>query len=184
MEKVIVTVVGPDRPGIIARVAGLLYRRQGNLENVSQTILQSVFSGTFIVQLPEDISPEELARELRDAVAPLDLKAYVDRYQAPAADSDPGKSDPYVITTRGPDQKGLVARITAILAAYRVNVTDLKAVFKGGDDPDDNIMIYEVDVPHTTDRRVLTSALKAKAAQLDLTINIQHRRIFEAINRI
>ena len=184
MGKVVVTVVGPDRPGIIASVAGLLYRLQGNLENVSQTILQSVFSGTFIVDLPQAVTLEILAGELRQAVAPLDLKAYVDTFRPPSENWAPEASDPYVITTRGPDQKGLVARITAVLAAHKVNVTDLQAVFKGGDDPDDNIMIYEVDVPHAADRQALQSDLQAKARQLDLQINIQHRRIFEVIHRI
>lgn len=184
MGKVVVTVVGPDRSGIIAKVAGLLFRLEGNLENVSQTILQSVFSGTFIVQLPGEVSKDLLVRELSRAVAPLDLKAYVDDFVTPGEDLTLVGSDPYVITTRGPDRKGLVARITAILAAHKVNVTDLQAVFKGGDDPDDNIMIYEVDVPADADGQALQAELRAKAAQLDLQINIQHRRIFEAIHRI
>ncbi|MGB5987998.1 MAG: ACT domain-containing protein [Desulfobacterales bacterium] len=184
MEKVIVIVVGPDRPGIIAAVSGLLYRLEGNLENVSQTILQSVFTGTFIVSLPGKITLAELSQELHKIAAPLHLKAYVDEFTVPEGGAGEPASDPYVITTRGPDQKGLVARITAILAAYEVNVTDLQAAFKGGDDPDDNIMIYEVDLPRGVDRRIFTEALREKALQLDLQINIQHRRIFEAINRI
>ncbi|MGD1999862.1 MAG: ACT domain-containing protein, partial [Desulfobacterales bacterium] len=91
---------------------------------------------------------------------------------------------PFVITTKGPDRKGLVAAITEIIARYGVNVTNLQAVFKGGDDPNSNIMIYEVDIPVDIDQQGLYTDLRAKATELSLQISIQHRNIFEAINRI
>jgi predicted amino acid-binding ACT domain protein len=93
-------------------------------------------------------------------------------------------SEPFVITTKGPDRKGLVAAITAIMAAHRVNVTNLQAVFKGGDDPNANIMIYEVDIPNDADQQALRQELMEKARTLSLDISIQHKLIFEAINRI
>nr|WDE41620.1 hypothetical protein [uncultured bacterium] len=77
-----------------------------------------------------------------------------------------------------------MAGITAILAAHRVNVTNLQAVFKGGDDPNANIMIYEVDIPNDADHPVLRKELREKAGALSLDISIQHKRIFEAINRV
>ena len=93
-------------------------------------------------------------------------------------------AEPFIITTRGPDRKGLVARITEVIAGYGVNVANLQAVFKGGDDPDRNIMIYEVDIPSTTDQAALRADLRRVAEKLDLQISIQHRRVFEALNRI
>jgi len=94
------------------------------------------------------------------------------------------ESEPFVVTTKGPDRKGLVAAITAILAAHRVNVTNLQAIFKGGDDPNANIMIYEVDIPSDANHQLLRRELREKALDLSLEISIQHKRIFEAINRV
>jgi glycine cleavage system transcriptional repressor len=45
-------------------------------------------------------------------------------------------------------------------------------------------MIYEVDIPLDLDQDRLRRALKEKAGTLGLEISIQHRNIFEAINRI
>jgi glycine cleavage system transcriptional repressor len=45
-------------------------------------------------------------------------------------------------------------------------------------------MIYEVDIPLATDQKRLENDLREKAGELDLKISIQHRNIFEAINRI
>jgi glycine cleavage system transcriptional repressor len=45
-------------------------------------------------------------------------------------------------------------------------------------------MIYEVDVPLDMDQQKLRQALQVKAQELELQISIQHKNIFEAINRI
>jgi glycine cleavage system transcriptional repressor len=77
-----------------------------------------------------------------------------------------------------------VARVTEVIARHHVNVTNCQAVFKGGDDPNSNIMIYEVDIPPETDQQRLFSELRQKAADLKLQVSIQHREIFEALNRL
>ena len=60
----------------------------------------------------------------------------------------------------------------------------LQAVFKGGDDPNANIMIYEVDIPSDANHQALRRDLREKAMALSLDISIQHKLIFEAINRV
>jgi glycine cleavage system transcriptional repressor len=70
------------------------------------------------------------------------------------------------------------------MADYGVNITNLKAVFKGGDNPLDNLVIYEVTIPGQVVLSDLYQDLEKAAAGLDLQINIQHRHIFEAMNRI
>jgi glycine cleavage system transcriptional repressor len=77
-----------------------------------------------------------------------------------------------------------VAGISEVIAKFGGNITNLQAVFKGGDDPGDNIMIYEIDVPSQIDRQALYRELRSRAKHLKLEIDIQHRNIFEAIHRI
>jgi len=52
MNKVILSILGHDRPGIIAAVSKILFEQNCNIENVSQTILQFEFAGIFIVSMP------------------------------------------------------------------------------------------------------------------------------------
>jgi glycine cleavage system transcriptional repressor len=185
MPKVIISVIGRDRPGIIAAVTGILFEADCNIENVSQTIVQSEFSGIFIASIPGNLLEPELARRLQQGLAAMDLHVFLKPLESVPETGIPSvKSEPFVITTRGPDKKGLVARITRVIADHNVNVTNLQAVFKGGKDPGNNIMIYEVDVPFSCDQKALRRDLRNKAGQLDLVISIQHKRIFEAINRI
>lgn len=184
MKKMIISVLGQDRPGIIAAVTRILFERDCNIENVSQTILQNEFSGIFIVGVPKSLSEMDLHRHLEDGLRPMGLHVF-EKPLSLADDRQPAvESEPFVVTTKGPDRKGLVAAITAIIAAHRVNVTNLQAIFKGGDDPNANIMIYEVDIPKDINHQALRRDLREKALALSLDISIQHKLIFEAINRV
>lgn len=184
MNKVILSVLGHDRPGIVAAVARVLFEQHCNIENVSQTILQTEFAGSFIVNLPPALQLSKLRDLLEKELAQMEMHVHI----KPLADQTPAFAskacEPFVITTKGPDRKGLVAGISAIIARYGVNITNLQAVFKGGDEPGNNIMIYEVDIPVDIDRKDFSRALRAKAKILALSISIQHRNIFETTNRI
>jgi glycine cleavage system transcriptional repressor len=184
MNKAILSVLGKDQPGIVAAVTGVLFAKNCNVENVSQTILQTEFAGIFIVSLSDDLSMETLKQALVAKLQPLDLNVHIKPLRDQTPTSTSTESEPFIITTKGPDRKGLVAGITEVIARYGVNITNLQAVFKGGDEPGDNIMIYEVDVPVDLDQKMLDHELRERAKELLLEISIQHRNIFEAINRI
>ncbi len=184
MSKVLISVLGEDRPGVIAAVTRILYRLDCNIENVSQTILQSEFGGLFIVAIPQNLMPEELHKHLQTELTPLNLSVHVKPIKSTSVERTIVESEPFVITIRGADRKGLVAGVTEVIARHGVNVTNLQAVFKGGDDPRNNIMIYEVDVPIDVNQQTLRKDLREKAAALGLDISIQHRYIFETLNRI
>ena len=65
MKKTIVTVVGHDKVGIIARVCNYLADNNINIEDISQTILQGVFNMMMIVDLSRsDIKIDQASKEL------------------------------------------------------------------------------------------------------------------------
>ena len=184
MNKVIVYVLGHDCPGIVAAVTRIFFEYDCNIENVSQTILKTEFSGSFIISMPPDLTQEELRKALAESLASLNMHIHIESLLDQKSALVAGNAEPFVITTKGPDRKGLVASISAVIARYGINITNLQAVFKGGDEPDNNIMIYEVDIPLDIDRQDFQKALRAKAESLELSVSVQHRNIFETINRI
>ncbi len=56
MKKIIISVLGHDRPGIIAAVSEVLFRNGCNMEDVSQSILQTEFAGVFIASRPDALA--------------------------------------------------------------------------------------------------------------------------------
>jgi len=184
MDKLIITVLGKDRPGIIAATSKSLYNLDCNIENVNQVILQNQFAGIFIILPPEDLTLESIKHTVENDLAGSGLHVHVDLADtAPNGGKIHGGED-FIITTIGPDKKGLVASFTRIIADAGVNVTNLRAVFKGGKTPEANIMVYEIYITPEIDQKTLFSALRNKAAELGLDITIQHKNIFQAINRI
>ncbi len=64
-ERAVLTVLGSDRSGIVAAVTGVLARHTINILDISQTILQGVFTMTMIVDLaPADTSFKDVSEEL------------------------------------------------------------------------------------------------------------------------
>ncbi len=183
MDKTVIAVLGCDRPGIISIVSRVLFEQGCNIEDVSQTILQTEFVGTFIAKKPDAVSDESLLAALQERLKALGLLVVL-KPMGEGGEWNPPASEPFVITTVGPDRPGLVAGITEVLAHHRVNITNLKAVFRGGRNPEDNVMCYEVDVPLAADHHSFRSALYERARELGLEVSLQHRDIFEQIHRI
>jgi glycine cleavage system transcriptional repressor len=183
MKKVVISVLGYDRPGIVASVSKVLYENRCNIEDVSQTTLQTEFAGVFIASMPENMHERNLAAHLEESLAPMGLAVLLKPMQTAGEWTAP-ESEPFVLTTTGPDRLGLVAGITEVLGRFGANITNLKALFRGGKDPLHNIMIYEVNIPVAIDQDAFRRALHERAAELGLDITLQHRDIFEAVHRI
>ena len=183
MNKVLISILGQDQPGIVAAVAGLIHTRKGNIENVSQTLLQSMFGALVIVAVPDAETPQALQEALRTSCEALKLFVHVEQYIAPTITAKPD-TQPYIVTALGPDQTGLVWEVATQLAQHDVNITNMQAIFKGGLKPLDNLMIFEVDVPRHTVMNDLRAALRDVATRLSLEIKVQHRKIFESVSRI
>jgi ACT domain-containing protein len=65
MKKTIITVVGKDTVGIIAKVCTYLAGNQVNVEDISQTIVQGFFTMMMIVDTEQSSKPySEMVTEL------------------------------------------------------------------------------------------------------------------------
>ena len=77
-NRAIITVLGGDRPGIVAAVAGALSEREVNILDISQTILQGVFTMTMLVDFgAADFS--ELKAKLDELSSALDVQIMLQR---------------------------------------------------------------------------------------------------------
>ena len=64
--KCVLTVIGRDKPGIIAKVSGLLAQNSVNIEDISQTIIQSTFTMIMLVNLGgSKVTLKELSEQMK-----------------------------------------------------------------------------------------------------------------------
>ena len=62
--RAVVTVVGKDKTGIIARVSGLFYEKNINILDISQKLMQNLFTMIALVDMEQsELSLDELTAE-------------------------------------------------------------------------------------------------------------------------
>ncbi len=163
MPLLAVTVLGQDRPGIIADVTGALAELGGNLEDSSMTLLRGHFAMTLVVE------GEAGSADVQARLEPMlhDLTVYV----RPLADSGdvPDGGNPYVLTVHGADRAGIVSSVTRAVASYGGNITDLTTRLAGGL----YVLVAEVDLPEDADVDSLSRALTDVAHELGVGVSIR-----------
>ena len=78
--KVVISVMGKDRTGIIARVSGLLYKENINILDITQTVLQGLFTMVMLVDISETkLTFEALQNELGRLADEIGMEIRVQR---------------------------------------------------------------------------------------------------------
>ncbi|QCW50030.1 amino acid-binding protein [Nocardioides dongxiaopingii] len=153
-----ITVLGHDRPGIIAettdRIAGLGL----NLEDSTMTLLRGHFAMTLVC------AGAASDAEIRTALAPLttDGTLSVTVREVPAEDAAGGPGAPWVLTVHGGDRPGIVSAVVAEVARVGGNITDLTTRLAG----DLYLLVAEIDLPLEADEAALEAAIKGAASAL------------------
>lgn len=74
--KAVITVVGKDTVGIIARVSNLLYKHNINILDISQTIMHELFTMIMVVDM-QGTSIGDIAEEIKDLEKELNSSIHV-----------------------------------------------------------------------------------------------------------
>ena len=78
--KAIVTVVGKDKKGIIARVSTALFESGVNIADISQTIMGDMFTMIMMVEFDGgEIAVSDISKRLEEIERELDLSIHVQR---------------------------------------------------------------------------------------------------------
>lgn len=165
MNLISVTVVGRDRPGIIADVTARLAHLGGNIEDSTMTLLRGHFAMMLICTSPAT------AGEVEKSLDPLtaDGSLIVSARQVPAErDGVPG-GDPFVLSVHGGDRPGIVSAIARVVADAGGNIVDLTTRLAG----DLYVLVADVELPAGTDVVALRSRLDAAASEVGVDVTLR-----------
>jgi glycine cleavage system transcriptional repressor len=135
VHELAITVIGPDRTGIVADVAEALSGVGANLSDSTMTRLRGHFAMTLICSGPT-------AEDVQKALAPIDGVLSTVRAVQPEADGA-AAGEPYLVSVHGADRLGIVAAVTRVVAAAGGNITDLTTRLTGPL----YVLVAEVDLP-------------------------------------
>jgi glycine cleavage system transcriptional repressor len=133
-----VTLVGKDRPGIVAHVSSALYEEGCNLGETSMMRLGGNF--TIMMMVSFRGTKRELEELLLTVAQSLDLQLHVDPIDAQLHRH---LLPEMLVTVSGADRTGIVAKVTTALAEVGFNITDLESDVAGSEDKPIYIMHIE-----------------------------------------
>jgi glycine cleavage system regulatory protein len=117
--SIVLTVIGPDRPGIVELLSTTVAAHGGNWEQSRMAQLAGQFAGILRVTVPRD-HVTNLHRAL-DALASQGLRVVSEASAARERD----ESRAYRLSLVGDDREGIVRDLSRALAARSVNVEEL-----------------------------------------------------------
>jgi glycine cleavage system transcriptional repressor len=128
----LVSVICPDRPGLISSITGLLFDLGINLADTSFAVLGTGAEFTAVCEAPNKITADALAQQLRglDRMENSDIKVSTFKW---GTDRGAAGNISHRILLQGGDQPGLVARLTEVISDYDANIVrmDTKTLSAG-----------------------------------------------------
>ena len=172
-SALVLTVLGKDRPGLIAAVTGALFKEGCNLEDISMTVLEGELAMMMVVCLKG-----RAKIRLKDAFRKLQRQWGLDFFWKEMKGEllqglgRKKKSRTFLISAIGRDRTGIVFKVSRILAGFGINITDLNSRILGKGPKTLYAMVLEAAVPDSFKVARLENALKqlARALQIEITL--------------
>jgi glycine cleavage system transcriptional repressor len=160
-----ITVLGHDRPGIIAETTGRLAGLGLNLEDSTMTLLRGHFAMMLVCEGP---TPDA---EIEQALAPLtaDGSLTVTVREVPAERVGASGGTSWVLSVHGGDRPGIVSAVVAVIAGIGGNITDLTTRLAG----DLYLLVAEVDLPAGAEVAAVEGELSRVAADLGVGVTLR-----------
>lgn len=160
-----ITVLGHDRPGIIAETTEQLATLGLNLEDSSMTLLRGHFAMTLICA--GDVAVPTVERALAPLAADGTLTVTV--REVPEERPEQALGSAWVLTVHGGDRAGIVSTVAKAIAEVGGNITDLTTRLAG----DLYLLIAELDLPVATDVAALEGVLRDAAQRLGVGVTLR-----------
>jgi glycine cleavage system transcriptional repressor len=175
----VLTVVGKDRPGIIAKVTEVLYRSGCNLHDMSMTILEQELAMMVIVSL-DGAKKKAIESRLNGLSGEMPLTFFWKDLKTSGAAKTASKANlSCLVTAIGKDRTGIVYEVSRLMARHGLNITDLNSRVLGSGTNALYAMMLEVDIPKKFSLKKLSTHLHALARKLRIEIQVKPVERFE-----
>jgi len=169
MTDLVLTLIGPDRPGLVEAVAEVVASHGGNWLESRMAHLAGKFAGILRVEIPAD-----KAEALVAALAELEARGLKVVGEPSGEDGQPAVGRTLDLELVGLDRPGIVREISQLLANSGANVEELAT--DRGSAPMSGEMLFHakarVRLPSNADLGTLRAALERLASDLMVEIRL------------
>ena len=174
MPQLILTAVGPDRPGIVGELTSHLHVAGANLLDSRMVNLRGEFAMMILLETSDDAASAKIARDIAAVGQRMNLRITATPQEKRESISRPTAGLPFVLRTYSLDQPGIVARLTAVLQKLGVNIEDLTA--RQQDAPFAGHPLFQTEmrltVPSTVNLGDLRHQLEAVGNELNCDVDL------------
>ena len=170
LANLVMTVISPDRPGIVEALAARIARHGGNWLESRMCRLGGQFTGIVRAEIPS-AKIDELTQALRTLEADgLRIHLHIEKAHRPAVAGTLAN-----LAFVGQDRPGILLQISSALASHRVNVEELASERVSA--PMDGSMLFQaratVLLPPDLSVASLRTGLEKIAADLMVDVQLQ-----------
>lgn len=170
MPSLVVTLVGPDRPGLVGAVSDVVRKHGGNWMESRMSHLGGQFAGIVLIEMQE--APDAMLASLKALDQQgLTVVATVDT----GTSTEPEGTSVLTLNLVGNDRPGIVREISQILASSSVNVEELET--ECSDAPMSGGRIFKatarLKLPADLSEEALQHALERIAADLMIEFSLE-----------
>lgn len=169
MTSLVLTVIGPDKPGLVELLAKTISDNQGNWLESGMSRLAGKFAGILITEVPE-AQADKLLTELNN-LEKQGLKVIAERSASPSTSTN---QQSFSLALVGHDKPGIVRDISRALASRHVNVERLSTELVSGSMSAELLFKAEAELTAATDFDLddLQEDLEAIASDLMVDISL------------
>ncbi len=175
-----ITVIGKDKPGIVASVAKVLYEKGFSIEDSASTLLKDHFSMILIVSTDRNMSILDLKKSFYRVRKDLNMSVSVRRIEPAELEEYEAKKPEnlFMVSVYGSDKPGIVYGVSDAFARNGINIVDLRTRVTGSDKPL-YVMIMEVEAPESFDERVMEDLLGDTCKELGVDYSVRKVETYE-----
>lgn len=170
MPQLIITAVGPDRPGLVGEITGHLHSAGGNILDSRMVNLRGQFALVLLMEAAEGVCLQ-VGRSIEAVGTRLGLRVQAIEQKQPQLAVG---GVPFKLKTYSQDQPGIVHRVTDLLQRHGVNIEELStrqesAAFAGSPL---FLMEMRLTVPASVKLRQLRGELESLCDSLNCDVDL------------
>lgn len=163
MQELVVTAVGPDRPGLVGGLTGKLLECSANVADSRMINLRGQFALLLLAEVPEN-AVETVQEQMLLLAQELGLTITFRGHEASEEQWPTTVGVPYRLRTYAMDQPGIVHRISDLLQGHGVNVEELET--RAAPRPQTGAPLFSMDMLVTVPPNLQIKTLRDKLTEL------------------
>jgi phosphoserine phosphatase len=168
---VVVTVLGRDRPGLVAEITKLIASENGNIVDIEQSVIRGLFSMFMLLELEKTKADNKKFSEKLDKLGKklsvnITTTTYSKYYGVTPKTK---KHELYKLTIMGLDKPGVVASVSETIYSADTNIENIKMIARG----DLLVMEMLIDLKKEEGLQELKSKLRSVGEKIGMDIVLQ-----------